>query len=355
MLISPLILDRLITLWFGDGGTMKSYIGLAAAASLGTGLSILGSLRPVDSQRRRVLYCDFELDGWTHLDRLEAIMGSESDVSEWPDIEHLECEGTFLMQWQRIQRQLHDKKCDFMIIDSVSASAHGSLNDDEVATQYCQKVRSLKVPALLIAHVAKNGNGREPFGSIHWKNPSRLAWQFVATETDDGVDLLLSNQKHTLGRKPTPLALNMRFQPGLVTIKSVAAPKLHEAQELLGILERQGEGMTLKELAIASGKEWKAVEQIIRRAPSLFQAEKDGKANRFSAAQPKSDIRHSSDIGDVGLDAKGGPTTPTHPPFIGVSDVGPGGEMEVGGSKVGSNGSGKVKPTLLRLEEEEEF
>lgn len=203
MLLEPLLLAGLPTIWYGDGGTAKSYLALAAAVSLHLSIPVIGTMAP--AQRLRVLYVDFEFDAWEHRERMRQLLRLEPEVesSQMPDIAYLDCKGgTIVSQVDRIRSAARECQAQFLVIDSISYAADGPLNEDETARVYYRALGYLGLPSLSTAHVTKAGDPESPFGSVHWKNLSRLAWQFHVTSrpTVSQLTLRLTNKKVSTGR-----------------------------------------------------------------------------------------------------------------------------------------------------------
>jgi len=278
MLLDPLLLAGLPTLWYGDGGTAKSYLGLAAGLSLHLGIPLVGRLTP--QQPLRVLYADFEFDAWEHRERMRRLLrllpGDPSDAM--PDIAYIDCRGgTIVSQMDRIRAAARHHASQFLIVDSISYAADGPLNDDETARLYYRILGYIGLPSLSTAHVPKNGEQEAPFGSVHWKNLARLAWHFQVCESQDSNDLVLklTNKKWSTGGRAQPLGLTVEFRtPGIEIRQASGAALVGQADEqwkrIQSRLRVENGPMTYEEIALALGLEPAQVKARVNEHQDVF-------------------------------------------------------------------------------------
>jgi hypothetical protein len=212
-LIPPLVLRRQPTIWFGDGGTGKSYLALAAAATIHTGNADLLGIEPTETTR--VAYLDFELEAWEQRERLVRLVGDDL-----PDIIYRRCVGPLRDQVDSLRRLVRDEHIGFVVIDSVAWACAGPPEDSDVARGFFEGVRMLDVGALCIAHVNRAGDTQKPFGSGFWHNGARSTW-YVRKEQEVAADRLtvgLFNRKANLGPLARPIGFELRFTADRVTI-----------------------------------------------------------------------------------------------------------------------------------------
>lgn len=278
MLLAPLLLAGLPTIWYGDGGTAKSYLGLAAGLSLHLGVPIIGRLAPV--RPLRVLYVDFEFDAWEHRERMRRLLRLLPDdpADTMPDIAYLDCRGgTIVNQMDRIRRAARDFGSEFLIVDSISFAAEGPLNDDETARLYYRVLGYIGLPCLSTAHVPKNGDQDAPFGSVHWKNLARLAWHFQVCESRDSNDLVLklTNKKWSTGGHAQPLGLTVQFrQLGIDIAVAEGEALVGQAEEhwkrIASRLRVENAPLTYEEIALALGLEPAQVKARVNDHKDVF-------------------------------------------------------------------------------------
>ena len=278
MLLEPLLLAGLPSLWYGDGGTAKSYLGLAAGLSLHLGIPIIGRMRP--ARPMRVLYVDFEFDAWEHRERMRRLLGLQSDdpTDSMPDIAYLDCRGgTIVNQMDRIRRAAREFDSEFLIVDSISFAAEGPLNDDETARLYYRVLGYIGLPSLSTAHVPKNSETDAPFGSVHWKNLSRLAWHFQVCETQEASALVLklTNKKWSTGGRVQPLGLTVDFRDVSIDIALTETDQLVGSREehwkrIQSRLRLENTPLTYEELALALGLEPAQVKARVNEHKDVF-------------------------------------------------------------------------------------
>jgi hypothetical protein len=154
-LLPPIVLGRLPTIIFGDGGTAKSYLSLAAAISIHSGYELL-SIKP--SARVNVAYLDWEFDAYEHRDRMRRLVGEDM-----PGIVYVPCVGPLRDQVDRLQRVIREHDLGFVVIDSVGMACEGPPEEAQSALGFFDALRSLQVGALCVAHVNRSGDTDRPF------------------------------------------------------------------------------------------------------------------------------------------------------------------------------------------------
>ena len=209
LLLPPLLVGRMPTILFGDGGAAKSYVALAAGLSVHTGQPFLG-LEPVT--RRRVGILDYEMDAWEHRRRMEALVGD----GEMPDIAYIPCAHPLADDVDRLQRAIRKYELEYLIVDSVGLACGGPPEAAEIANRFYGGLRELGLGALLVAHVNRSGDTERPFGSAFWSNSARMTW-YVKREQSIGagaVNVALFNKKANTGPLQAPIGFRFSFDAG---------------------------------------------------------------------------------------------------------------------------------------------
>lgn len=218
-LLAPIVLGRLPTAFFGDGSSGKSYLALAAAASIHSGVPVLGVL---PAATHRVAYLDWEMDGWEHRRRLEGICQAEG-MAEMPEILYVPCRGAIWDDLARLQGVFVEHGISFCVIDSVSYACGGvPLVSDEAANRFQQAVRQLRVGTLSVAHRNKSEDGdRYIFGSIMWNNQFRSIWYLrkAQEEGEKHLEVGFVHRKANTGSLEPPLGFEMTFDGSKVRIE----------------------------------------------------------------------------------------------------------------------------------------
>ena len=203
------LLMRHPVIWFGDGGTAKSYLALYAAGRL--------------EQRHgvRVGLFDWELGGEDHRERLGRLFGTDL-----PATRYIRCDRPLVHQLDRIRRIVRDEALDYVIFDSIAFACDGPPEASEVAGRYFQSLRQLGiVGSLHIAHISKaDGADQKPFGSAFWHNGARATWNMKLSEPVTGgnqVNIGLYNRKANLGALRPAVGFDITFETDRTTFKGV--------------------------------------------------------------------------------------------------------------------------------------
>lgn len=237
------LLRRHPTIWFGDGGSAKSYLALFAAVDL-------------VQAGHRVLYCDWEFSGEDHRRRLHRFIGPKPDL---PNLLYRRCDRALARDIGRLKGIISRRKITFLICDSIGFAADGTPESAEAATNYYKALRELgPIGSLHLAHISKAEQGdQKPFGSVFWANGARATWYMKRTDAElqgDGMTVGFYHRKSNVGRLQTDFAMRLEF-PGTET--HVRPTEITEHQELAAktaLWQRmKGElangSMTIEELA----------------------------------------------------------------------------------------------------------
>lgn len=212
----PLLESDGLSLLFGDGGSLKSWIALALAASLQAGCSYVDGLTVPAS--RRVGYLDWEWSARHHRRRLVELAGPDL-----PDLAYLRCSRSLDDERDRIRRFVRDFGLDYLIVDSVGLACGGEPESAEVATRFVNGLASLVPASLGIAHVTKAAADKapdKPFGSAYWHNSARRSWYVrMSSQVASGrATVGLYNRKVNDGPRAESFALDFGWADGRVTI-----------------------------------------------------------------------------------------------------------------------------------------
>lgn len=276
-LIPGLVSAEETSIWFGDGGAMKSYLALAAGATIASGSSDFLGVYP--NERRNVGYIDWEWGAQAHRRRLGRI-----SPDKMADILYVRCDRPLTYEVARLQRLVREHDLGFVILDSIAFGCDAPPEQADTATRYVSAVRQLGVPALLLAHVTKAEDGdKKPFGSSFWHNSTRLTW-FVkkAGEYGDTSVIGMFNRKNNDDRPLEPRGFRFRFDEEANTTSIVPADEADLANEA-DIAERmplksriaaviRDEPKTMAQIAVEIDKTVQDVSTTVRRGEGkMFQ------------------------------------------------------------------------------------
>ena len=201
------------TVLFGDGGTGKSFLALAIAASIAGGYNILGTLKV---QPVPVLYLDWETNEYTHDQRVAAICRAV-DRPVPRGIFYRRQVTSLASSVDNLRREIVRLKVGFVIIDSLGAALGGEPEKASETLAVFTAARSLGVAWLGLAHITKgnasNGDAKKPFGSVFGHNMARMTWGAEAAqeEGDDFKGITMTNHKANNGRLQKPFTVRLQF------------------------------------------------------------------------------------------------------------------------------------------------
>lgn len=180
-------------IYFGDGGTGKSFLGLYAAGQLAL-------------QGFTTLFLDYEMTAERHRNRLHQLFGDD----EPEGIRYLQADMPLVELARDLAVLIQAHRIDYLVVDSIAHACHGDVERNEIATGYMAVAQSLGIGSLHIAHVTKRGAHADerPFGSIFWHNSARETWSIARApeyDRDDAVGLVMQQRKSNIGAPNTKL------------------------------------------------------------------------------------------------------------------------------------------------------
>jgi hypothetical protein len=263
LILPPLAAARMPTMLFGDGGSAKSILALAVAATIQSGEPYL-HLAP--SAVVNVAYLDYEMDAQEHRDRLFRLAGPR----EAPAIVYVPCTRPLADDVDRIRREVIRHDLGFLVVDSVALACDGPPEAAEVAVRFFGAVRELGLGALLIAHVNRSGDTDRPFGSAFWHNGARLTW-YAKLEADIGGSLTvgLFNKKSNIGPRVAPLGYRITWGDGIAIdrtdIGDIPDLSRHVSLRYRVELEVRAGALTIAEIAARLDEKVDSVKKALDR------------------------------------------------------------------------------------------
>jgi hypothetical protein len=260
------------TIWFGDGGSAKSYLALWAAVTLA-------------QAGERVLYCDWEFSGEDHRRRLHRLVGP---IPNMPQLLYRRCDRPLNRDIGRIKSILLRNNTTFLICDSLGFAADGTPESAEAATNYYKALRELPpIGSLHLAHISKAEEGdKKPFGSVFWANGARATWFMKRTDADlysDGMTVGFYHRKSNVGRLRADFGMKLDFVgtetrvfPAEIAQHPELAAKMPLKQRMAGLLKIEGP-MSLEALAEAIPDSKSDSIRRIADREEIFRRASDGK------------------------------------------------------------------------------
>ncbi|MCL2140309.1 MAG: AAA family ATPase [Dehalococcoidia bacterium] len=212
-MLFPLVVKGQTNIIYAKPNSGKSIVGLGICATCmlpwvnnSMGWDVRGS------ESRPVLYLDWESDkddmAW-NLKRL--INGGVPPVAPL----YRRCSATLPKSIESVLKLVDEKKPSLVVIDSLGMAAGGDLNATEPAFRFLHSVRKLETTVLLIAHPAKNDDGKTSvFGSQFYTAEARNIWEIVKTQDvgDESIELGFYHKKApTFSKIQEPIGLRITF------------------------------------------------------------------------------------------------------------------------------------------------
>ncbi len=215
------------TLLIAHGDSLKSMITLY----------VLGRL----AQRgRNVLYCDWEWTPERHKGRKRRLFGDE----RIDGLKYRKLTAPLEIEADKIRRDCDLYKIDAIAIDSVGLASLGKLADDDTAIRFHRALSNLP-PAICAAHVPRSAvidTKAEPdaFGSVFFKNLSRIAWAIrkQSTGSDDMTIVGAFPAKQNDGARLKPVGLQFTFSDDVIGVAPVNLANVEGLADRLPLASR---------------------------------------------------------------------------------------------------------------------
>jgi hypothetical protein len=267
--LGQLLLAGHPTVYFGDGGSGKSYLALAAAIDMHADAGLLGL--PV-RQPRAVAYIDWELDASTHRQRMREMVGERE-----PGIVYLRCDSPLAEEVERLRLAFREYQVEFAVLDSASLGTGGPLEESSSAVGWWQAVRRLRVGTLTVAHINRAGDVDRAFGSTFWHNGCRSAW-YVKGSQEPGSHLLytaLVHKKANTGPLHKPLGYCFDFNRRPIGITAIDVRNVPELASQAPLKDRmngalRGGPRTYRELAEELATDPNVIKTVANRYKRVF-------------------------------------------------------------------------------------
>lgn len=283
--LMPLLPEGQTTILYGDGGTGKSTLAAAIAASVETGAVIIEGWIPRQSP---VLYLDWEA-GKASINRRVRGVAIGAHIPSVVQIRHADCRrrGPVAGFAEDVARYIDREGIGLVIVDSIGmASGTSSEGSDanESAIRLFSAFGFLGTTILAIDHISKaaaedSGKPARPYGSIYKGLLARATYELRRSTGADGRSLLgVFNTKANDGPLLGPMTFSViHGDDGSITYQRLEAvpqeltKSLTHADKVASVL--YGKHMTTGEIADETGLSQDIVRVTLNR----------GKGHRFNA------------------------------------------------------------------------
>lgn len=219
-----------------DGGIGKSFLALYLSVCIALGLSFFG----LATERRRVLYVDYELDQRVHKHRLFRVL---KGMGLTPDEPYL-AEYFYYIRPERylpsgapdIARVVKELDIGLVILDSLTLACMGDVTDAQDTTSLMREFRSWGT-VLALDHVSgatARGNAADarPFGSVFKRNLARATFSLAKAE---GGGFILRPDKNNFAAPQDLVCFKHEFDGAEGSVKFARLDAT--ADEMVGVHE----------------------------------------------------------------------------------------------------------------------
>ncbi len=218
----PILPERLPSMLFGAGGSLKSYLALAMAMCVQGGVPLLG-WQPTQGN---VLYLDWEMSADETNERLLRLQAGLQLPAEAAVIRYKRCDRSLADLVPELLEEVAANDIVMVVVDSAIAATGGDPNKPEVVNEVFTALRQLDVSALLISHVSGehmegDKKHKRPFSSVFWENWCRHIFEVRASEEEANPrPVALFNTKSNMTGRLQPLGYQVSFdeEAGDITI-----------------------------------------------------------------------------------------------------------------------------------------
>lgn len=186
MLFDPFLDKGGANVFFGKGGSGKTFISLRIALSYALGIPFL-DFTPAETGV--VLFVDYEATKGEIKNRLRRIAKGDHLAIPMDSLEkrfrYINLDGALPDCLPTLKKVIAEHGIGLLVIDSAVQACGGEPEKADVASRYFNALRSLSVPSLTIAHETKLENHAYPFGSVFFWNAPRNIWNVQCDSDDD--------------------------------------------------------------------------------------------------------------------------------------------------------------------------
>ena len=278
--LTPFLLDNEPNLFFGPGGSGKSYLAAFVAAHISKGYVDQDG---IEVEKAKVLYLDYETGPEEIYQRMTSVQRGLG-MDSMPEIIYHPSSHPLASEISKIQRMVAEHDIELVIVDSVGYACGGEPETAVNALAYYNALRQLNTTSLSIGHVSKDRQSTTPFGSVFWVNGARHVWEVVRSQEagDNHFSVGILNRKINNGPLMLPVGYKLSFENDAVYFDLQDVKMIGEAEEKLPLKERmvyllqEHELLEVKDIAAMLERAEGTVRKTLHRHPATFFQYKNG-------------------------------------------------------------------------------
>ena len=303
-LFYPFLLEGEANLFFGPGGSGKSYFASWLCAHVSKGIS---SQDTIPGPKQKVLYLDYETAPEETYNRISDIQ-SGMGVDKRPEVIYHPSAHPLASEVEKLQRIVAEHDISLVIVDSVGYACGGEPETASNAINYYNALRQLQTTTLSIGHVAKDRNANSPFGSVYWVNGARSVWEVIRSQ-DSGAnsfDIGILHRKINNGPLSMPVGYKITFSEESVIFEDSDVKLIEEVESKLPLkdqistlLSEHGH-LEVKDIAsMLEGKTEGTIRKTLHRNNYLFEQAKNGAGLTAWSLKQVANVGEIEDLLDI--------------------------------------------------------
>jgi len=257
-LLYPVIPQGQPTVFFGDGGSLKSLMALACiiCVQLPWQENPL-SFKPGSGESTTSLFLDWETHNEDQRWRLKCLEQGHDLPAVM--LNYRRCHSPLADDLEQIQDAIYTSKAKFIVVDSLAAATGGDLNAAEPAIRFFNALRKLKVTSLIVAHNSKDPQSKKKtiYGSAFFGNYARSIFELKKTQELGASQVVVGmfHRKCNFARLAHPMAFRVTFNENSTLIEKESVQDIPEFMGNLSARSRiqvalKGGPMAVDELSV---------------------------------------------------------------------------------------------------------
>jgi len=219
-LLEPVIMQGVPSVIFGEKGVHKTILSLLFSICIYLPWEENPLELKTNSHKSVVGMLDWESDG--KLTRFNVQRLLKGQGLTYFDLNYRRCKLPLADDIEQISNFLDDKKCDFILIDSLGAACGGDLMKPEQSLRFFEALRSLDRTSLTIAQTSKNDEGKKTiFGSTFFQYYSRNIFELKKSPDiadKDETKVALFHTEGNYSGKYDPIGFRLAFTESSIKV-----------------------------------------------------------------------------------------------------------------------------------------